>query len=651
MPEAFPIESLKYDEAIELAYFGAQVLHPSAMAPCIEGSIPIFVKNVFNPTHPGTVIQGRACSLQKSSEAWQDAARAATATADRPKSALPLKSGESPIRGITSIDNVAILNIEGTGTSAVPDFSSRIFATLSAADVQPVMVTQASSDASMCVAIEEGQANRAITALETAFQFELSRGTVGGINCELGHSVVAIVGEGMAFRPGTGATFTRAMANAGVNIRTIAQGSSERQISICVERADCTKALRAAHAALALSNTQLTIAVIGATGLVGSELLSQMSEAQRIRDEGDKAGKRKVMDDLNIDFKITAVVKSDQMLLSYDGLDVSKKDAELFGESPEEADLDELTKFLMDDFNGNLVVIDCTASTEVASMYSKWLEKGIHVISANKKTGSGPLEAYEAAQANSRGREANAQWYYETTGPGSGMPVISTLKDMLQSGDRVYKVSGIFSGSLSYILNEVQAGKPLSQAVEAAGGLGLLEPDPRDDLFGNDVRRKVVVLARECGMKLNLEDVEVDSLMPDALSSWQPDTAEGAPTMLAQLVAALKPYDEEVAASIVKKISEDGADHGGDKWPVQLSTVDVDEGLAYVRLAAVPKHSRFASCEANENLIEIQSRRYSEHPMVLQGPGAGPEITASGLFADLLHLSRTLVEWNIPKIN
>ena len=644
VPEAFPIESLKYDEAIELAYFGAQVLHPSAMAPCIEGSIPIYVRNVFNPVHPGTVIQGRAASMADASESWKTEHAAKTA----------LAPGEAPIKGITSVDNVAILNIEGTGTSAVSDLSSRIFQTLTGADVQPVMVTQASADASMCIAIEEGLAPKAIAALEQAFQLELSRGLVAGINAEYGHSIVAIVGEGMAFRPGTGATFTKAMANAGVNIRTIAQGSSERQISICVERNDCTKALRAAHSALALSNTELIVCVIGATGLVGTALLQQLGESERTTARGmETAGKRKVMDDLNIEFKINALLKSDSMRLSYDGLDVrsgsglpGSPDGGAVADDIQPTDLAELTKFLDECYNGNRVVIDCTSSSEVAGMYKEWLGKGIHIVTANKKTGSGDLEYYQECKALTTGA-ASSQWYYETTGPGSGLPVLTTLKDMAQSGDRVYQVSGVFSGSLSYILNEMQQGKKLSDAVADAVERGLCEPDPRDDLEGTDVRRKVVVLARELGMQMTLDDVQVDSLLPGALQSWQPDASSDM-SVAAQLVEALKPYDDEMGKVIADKVAASQIDEA---VPAQVSRVDVAEGTAKVTLEAVNKAARLARLQANENIIEISSRRYSASPMVLQGPGAGPEITASGLFADLLHLSRTLVEWNIPKIS
>ena len=353
VPEAFPIESLKYDEAIELAYFGAQVLHPSAMMPCIEDSIPIYVRNIFNPAHPGTVIQGRACSLEDSVAAWS--LEAATAKQQKRKAACPVRldENESPIRGITSIDNVALLNVEGTGTSVVPDLSGRLFAALASNDISVVMVAQASADASVCVVVEDSVAERALALLNDVFENELRRGLVAGVNLESGQSVVAIVGEGMAFRPGTGATFTKAMANAGVNIRCIAQGSSERQISIVVANEDCTKALRAAHAALALSNTQLSVAVIGSTGMVGSALLQQMTTSERGVVIDNFADRRRVLDDLRLDFKVTAVVRSSIMRLSYDGLDVSQGDG-LYAEGEvQSTNLDELTRFLNEDYNGN----------------------------------------------------------------------------------------------------------------------------------------------------------------------------------------------------------------------------------------------------------------------------------------------------------
>jgi len=620
VPEAYPIERLKYDEAIELAFFGAQVLHPSAMAPCIEGEIPIYVRNVFNPTHPGTVIEGRACRL---SECVTEAV---------------VEDDALPIKGITSVNKVALLNIEGTGTSAVPDLVDRLFATLRSAGIQTLMHTQASAESSICVVVEGSSAQAATVVLEIAFERELKRGLIASINTEYDHSVVAIVGEGMAFRPGTGATFTKAMANAGINIRMIAQGSSERQISICIESADCGKALRAAHAALALSSTQISVAILGASGSVGSEFLEQMAESKLAVDSTQMGGaKRKTLSELNIDYKVTALARSSSMRLSYDGLDLG---GGADGDDAQPADLAALTAFLGDDFNGNRVVIDCTASQAVADHYPQWLGGGIHVISTNKKAGSGPAKLYNDVKLASLSN--SAQWMYETTAPGSGLPLLATLKDMRQSGDVVQSVSGRFSGSMTYIFSQLVAGVPLSRALAAAVDKGLCEPDPRDDLNGVDNVRSLVVLGRELGLELEVKDVECESLLPAELSRWRPDTATGAAPLTEQLCKALEPYDERTAAKISEILAQDLV-------PVQLSMVDVETGTASVKaFAAVPKDDRVARCEGGEVVVQISSRIYSDSPMVMQGPGAGLKITAAGLFADLLRLSRSLVEYTLP---
>ena len=360
------------------------------------------------------------------------------------------------------------------------------------------------------------------------------------------------------------------------------------------------------------------------------------------------AGTRQVLDDLRLDFKVTAAARSESMRLSYDGLECSSfAGASLLSDADKvvRTDLDALTRFLNEDYCGNRVVLDCTASQDVADYSARWMALGIHVITANKKAGSGAMALYDECKRMSRAR---AQWYYEATGPGSGLPVLSTLKDMMQSGDTVNNVRGIFSGTMSYVLNEVVHGVPLSAAVIAAADLGLCEPDPRDDLLGLDVRRKLVVLARELGLRLQMEDVPCDSLLPKELDydHWQPDRSEGAPSIAQQLSKALRPYDEAVSARVRAMTSI----RDGGRLPVQLSEVDVEKGVATVKIVSLPAMERVAQCQANENIVEITTQRYSPRPMVLQGYGAGADITASGLFADLLHLSRTLVEWNIPQI-
>jgi len=522
----------------------------------------------------------------------------------------------------------------------VKGLAARSFTALEAAGVDIVMVTQASADASLCVAMEESVVSKAQESLSRAFEKELASGVLN-VLMERDHSVVAVIGEGLAFRPGSAALFTKAMANAGVNVRAIAQGSSQLQISVCVERKDCTKALRAAHASLALSNTQLSIAIVGATGAVGSEFVRQLADSKRVRTRQDIAGKAKVLDDLRLDLKVTAMARSDRMRLSYEGIDVSGEE-DLFAESPqvEESDLEAMTKFLSEDYNGNRVVVDCSASQHVADYYERWLRLGVHVVAANKRIGSGSAAKFdECKQLTSSGR---AQFFYEPTAPGSGLPVLTTLRDMMQSGDRVYSVSGLFSGSLSYVFYALRQGVAFSQAVREAIDKGLCEPDPRDDLNGIDVTRQLVVLGRELGLKLEVADVECESLLPAALANWEPDTSDGAEPLASQLCDALEPYDLEMAERVAA-LREEGL------VPVQLSTVDVRTGKASVQaFAGRPESDRVARCLANEIIVEIASRRYSMCPMVLQGPGAGVQITAAGLFSDLLHLSRSLVDWNIP---
>jgi len=625
VPEAYPIASLKYDEAIELAFFGAQVLHPSAMQPCIEGEIPIYVRNVFDPIQPGTVIQGRACSL------------ADCAAQPELTGGVETDGWVSPIKGITSVNKVALLNVEGTGTSAVPDLVDRLFATLRRAGVSTLMHTQASAESSICIVVEESSAQAATLVLEMAFERELQRGLIAAITTEYGHSVVAIVGEGMAFRPGTGATFTKAMANAGINIRTIAQGSSERQISICVESDDCSKALRAAHAALALSNTQISVAVLGATGSVGREFLEQVAESRMTIADSPAGGKRKALSELNIDYKVTALARSGSMELSYDGLDVQS----VLGEdSSQPTDLDALTSFLDGDFNGNRVVIDCTASQDVANYYPLWLSMGINVCSTNKKAGSGPAALYD--RSRQAALKASSQWLYETTAPGSGLPVLATLKDMTQSGDVVETVSGRFSASMSFIFNQLVDDVPLSKALAAAVDKGLCEPDPRDDLNGVDNVRSLVVLGRELGLELEVDDVACESLLPAELQDWAPDDSNSAP-LTEQLCKALEPFDQRTAER-VSAMMADGM------VPAQVSTLSVAAGKASVKaFEPIPRDGRIARVGEGEIIVEIESRRYSDSPMVLQGPGAGLKYTAAGLFADLLRLSRGLAADNLPR--
>jgi homoserine dehydrogenase len=381
------------------------------------------------------------------------------------------------------------------------------------------------------------------------------------------------------------------------------------------------------------------VAILGASGAVGNEFLEQMKKSKKLVDDPKAGGKRKALSELRLDYKVTALARSKVMRLSYDGIDVS----EGFDGTDEQmdTDLEGLTRFLEDDFNGNRVVIDCTASQEVADYYPRWLGAGMHVIATNKLAGSGPADLYDRSKDASLA--SSAQWLYETTGPGSGLPLLATLKDMTQSGDDVQSVSGRFSASISFIFSKLREGVPLSRALAAAVEKGLCEPDPRDDLNGVDNVRSLVVLGRELGLQLEVEDVECESLLPTELSDWAPDTSPDAPPLVDQLCKALEPYDVYTACRVSSMLADGFV-------PAQISTVDVTTGKASVKaFAALPAADRMSQCKGGDIIVEIKSRIYSESPMVLQGPGGGLEITAAGLFGDLLRLSRSLVEWNVRK--
>lgn len=678
VPEAFPIDSLKYDEAIELAYFGAQVLHPSAMTPCIEADIPIYVRNIFNPAHPGTVITGRACSLETSSLGWAGEVKTARKQLRKAACPVPLGDNSAPIKGVTSVDSVAILNVQGTGLMPSVEMSSRLFSVLHRERVAVLMISQASADSSICLGIQESDADRALEAVRAEFFRELDATEnikISGISIEEDKSIVAVIGEGMAFRPGTGATFTKAMATAGVNIRAIAQGSSERQISLMVEREECTKALRAAHAALALSDTQVSIVVLGSLAEAGEsmagELLKLLAGTGRLAYRGSSpsaltgatAQLPTSLDGLAIDLKVTALASASASVLSNDGIDVASPNlwataSSSVGETLEgvtfagcgyaqqgEDCLEMLTTHLLEDFNGNRIVIDATEDARVAEHYPRWLTLGAHIVSSNKLATGGPLATYRAAK-NARS-DANTQWLYECSGPGSGLPVISTLQDMQQTGDRIRRVEGVFSGTVNYVLESVRGGAPFSEAVAAAVAAGYAEPDPRDDLSCLDTQRKMLTLCREIGGMPDLEPEQllVESLLPDALSGWEPDLASGK-SVGEQLAEQLRPHDGAWAERVAAAEAE-----GGELK--LIGRLDVEAGTAQLQLEVVPPTDTLARCEGMQNVIVVHSARYGAAaggPLVLMGPAAGHELKAMGMFTDVLRLSRTLAEWNIPKI-
>ncbi|KAL7521349.1 hypothetical protein ACHAWX_006068 [Stephanocyclus meneghinianus] len=606
VPEAFSIASLKYDEAMELAYFGAQVLHPSAMVPCIDSNIPVYVRNIFNPEFAGTVIQGRCASLTDVNKDgkvvnWRS------------------KKGVIPIKGITSVDRVSLLTLEGASVIGGAEVAERFMGSMADAGIDVLMVTQASSESSITVVIPENQGKRALDALRNTFELELSRSNVNAISLtDIPMAIVAIVGEGMAMNSGVSASFMSALAKANVNIRVIAQGSSERQVAVVVEAKDVSRALRSAHMAFTLSSTMVSVAVLGGTGKLGTALIRQLNKQ-----------KENLAKNLKIGVCVNAIASSKKMRLGENGacLATSNPDELLSGDAPD-FDVDVLTAALEADVNPHRVIIDCTNCDEVANYYEKWMSLGVNVISPGRVAGSGPLERYNAIRDAQRAN--SVEWQYESS-VGSALPILTTLRDLMQTGDDVQLLRGCLSGTMAYIFSTMNEDIPFSEAARQAMGQDFTENDIRDDLTGSDVASKIVILARELGMNISVDDVEVESLIPEEMRNKQysGNKEEINTAILEDLkvmdAPMLKRWKEAVDNNLLLRYK---------------FVIDVINGKCRCNLEAVPDTDTLYRLRNNENLVAFETSRYTTSPLIVKGAAAGPELAAAGMFADLLRLGR-----------
>ncbi|HEY6451723.1 MAG TPA: bifunctional aspartate kinase/homoserine dehydrogenase I [Steroidobacteraceae bacterium] len=577
VPDAQVIDSLSYNEAMELAYFGAKVIHPQTMAPAVGRDIPIWIRNTFAPHKSGTLI----CA--------------------QPHSSLPVK-------GITSIENVALVNLEGAGMIGVPGTAHRLFGALREEGISVILISQGSSEHSICCAIPQAQAVRAKRVLEAAFARELAEGQIQDIDVTPDLAILAVVGDGMAGMPGVAGKVFGALGNAQINVRAIAQGASERNISVVVDGRHATRALRAAHASFYLSPHTLSIGVIG-PGTVGSALLDQLgSQRERLARE------------FKIDLRVRGILRSQQMWLSDQGLALEDWRARLAAHS-QPIDLARFTQHVHVDYLPHTVLIDCSADADIARRYRDWLADGIHIVTPNKKANSGELSYYESLKVARR--ESGAHYLYETT-VGAGLPVIQTLRDLRETGDEITRIEGIFSGTLAYLFNVYDGSTPFSAIVREAKQRGYTEPDPRDDLSGTDVARKLIILGREMGLKLELGDVEVESLVPADLAAGSSE----------QFLAGLSRYDRPMQQRYE-------AARARGKVLRYVGAVSAD-GRATVGLIELDVRHAFANIALTDNVVRYATARYCENPLIVQGPGAGPAVTAGGVFADLLRLATYL---------
>jgi len=577
VPDAKIIDALSYHEAMELAFFGAKVIHPQTMAPAVSRKIPIWIRNTFAPGKRGTVIDGATGS------------------------ALAVK-------GITSIDRVALLNLEGAGMIGVPGTAHRLFGALHEAGISVIVISQGSSEHSICFVVPAEQADTAEQAVRRAFVTELRDGQIQSLTVAVDCSVLAIVGDGMAGARGIAGRLFSALGDVGINVRAIAQGASERNISVVVSRDEGPRALRAVHSAFYLSPHTLSIGLIG-PGTIGSVLISQLAaQLERFRRE------------FNLDLRVRGIANSKRMLLADEAIDLAQW-RESFALRSQPVDLDRFTRHVVADHLPHHVMIDCTADAGVASRYAAWFADGIHVVTPNKKANSAMQADYRRMQETRRA--AGAHFLYEAT-VGAGLPIIATLRDLRETGDRIHSVEGVLSGTLAYLFNVFDGKRSFSATVAEAHSRGLTEPDPRDDLSGLDVARKLVILGREMGLAIGLGDVRVESLVPPELRECS----------IEEFLAGLVAHD----ARMRERRRE--AAHAGLclRYVGRLE----ESGDATVGIERVEAKHPFANMALTDNIVRFVTDRYADNPLVIQGPGAGPEVTAGGVFGDLLRLATYL---------
>ena len=546
------------------------------MAPAIASKIPIWIRNTFNPSARGTKIEEKA------------------------------PSGH-PVKGFATVDGMALVNVEGTGMIGVPGVANRLFGALRDVDVSVVMISQASSEHSICFAIPESQAALARQTVERAFFAELHHNQIQNIDVTGNCSILAAVGDNMVEHPGIAGKFFTALGTARVNVRAIAQGSSERNISTVIDRADSQKAIRAVHAAFYLSNQTISIGVIG-TGLIGGTFLDQLKRQIEALER-----------EFKIDLRVRGILNTQAMWLS-EGRSLEGW-RESLRNSDTSADLEKFLAHVQTDHLPHAAILDCTSSAELAAQYPHWLERGIHIITPNKKANTGSMEFYRRLQSTARGR--NRHYLYETT-VGAGLPIINTLRDLVQTGDEVLRIEGVLSGTLSFIFNTFDGTRPFSEVVRDARTRGYTEPDPRDDLSGTDVGRKLVILARVMGLDLELDDVRIESLVPPSL---QAGTVE-------EFLLSLSDYDQKMAELLDQARRRDEVLR-------YVGLID-QRGECSVELKGYPRTHAFAGTTGSDNIVAFKTRRYQTQALTVQGPGAGPDVTAGGVFADLLRLASYL---------
>ena len=576
---AFTIPTMTYGEAMEMSHFGAKVIYPPTIQPAYTKNIPIYIKNTFNPSFKGTFI----------SEKWD--------------------KGGSSIKGISSISEVALLTLSGSGLFGVPGIAGRLFNSLAQAKINVILITQGSSENAISFAIQPKSAKAAKRAVEKEFKNEMQSNLVNPVKIEGNLAVVAIIGENMRFQPGIAGKMFRALGQNGVNAVAIAQGSSELNISVVINKTDEAKALSALHESFFLSDTKTLHLFMVGVGLIGGTLIKQIKEQAKY-----------LKDNRSLAIKIVGLSNSKKMLFNTDGIKLKNWKEQLLA-SPEKTSFAGFIKTMKDLNLSNTIFIDNTANKKIATYYQEILDSSISISTPNKVATSSSYEQYQTLKKTAEKR--GVHFMYETN-VGAGLPVISTLNDLMHSGDRIIKIEGILSGSLSFIFNSYKEGIKFSDIVKEARELGYTEPDPREDLSGLDVRRKIIILARETGLALEPEDVKIQNILPQACTDAK---------TIDKLMKELEKADDHFEAMRLKAAK---------KGKVLRMIAKLEKNKASIALEGVDETHPFYSLSGSDNMIVFTTERYKERPLVVRGPGAGAEVTAAGVFAEIIKIGNLL---------
>lgn len=572
--KAFTLPSLSYAEAMEMSHFGAKVIYPPTIQPALQKGIPIYIKNTFNPEFGGTLID---------------------------KEADP--GFQSVIKGITSLGNIALLRLQGSGLVGVPGVSARLFGALGQAKINIILISQASSEHSICFAVSQSDAQKATQAIQQEFQKEIEAALIDPPQLEKDKCVLAVVGEGMKHVPGVAGKLFEALGKNGINITAIAQGSSELNISFVIDKKDEAKALNMIHDSFFLSdNRRVNLFIVG-TGLIGSTFLQQLANQRQ-----------QLIDQFKLELNVAGLSNSRKMLLNEDGIDLNGWKTALDSDG-KDADIEAFIASMKEMNLSNSVFIDNTADGHIPGHYAQILSSNISLVTPNKVATSASNEEYKRLKKLAADRKI---FFKYETNVGAGLPIISTIQNLINSGDKILKIQAVMSGSVSYIFNNFKEGVPFSSLVVKARELGYTEPDPREDLSGADVRRKIIILTRESGYDIESDAVDLNAVLPDHLMDAK--DVEG-------FLDLLPDYDNEMALR---------ASAAASAGKVLRYIGTMEEGSAKISIEEVGSDSPFYSLDGSDNLFVITTQRYKTRPIIVRGPGAGAEVTAAGVFADVL---------------